>query len=302
MENFPPSNWDVRHLNDFDDITVPAPTGSKFHFQALLVGRPAKGKEGQYRFLVSGNDHVKFTVNIEDVLEDSLFEGMTVECQMQLGSQVKPNQTNLNKILTHLTLNALNVKLDALDRAGTQLLDIQMGRPGGDGLGPGHRDHRQEPQARHGHLPQEHGAVQEEGGEPRRYGLALGSGQQLGGQQGLPEGAGPALQLGSRQGRRHLAARQHHGDRGGQVPDQLRAVLQHAGTYPHHLQRRSEGYSRGAQEDTPAGLRPHAAADVTPGGDGAAHQGEGEGLLDFPYTREDQDPPGTDLGVGQAGL
>ena len=90
MENFPPTSWDIRHLNDFDDITVPAPTGSRFHLQALLVGKPApKGKEGQYKFLVSGNDHVKFAVEIRDILDDPLFEGMTVECQMQLGSQVK---------------------------------------------------------------------------------------------------------------------------------------------------------------------------------------------------------------------
>ena len=89
MEKFPPKTWEVRHANDFDDITVPAPTGSKFHLQALLMGKPCMGKEGQFKFLVSGNDHLNFSVDIRMVLDDPLFENMFVECQMQLGSQVR---------------------------------------------------------------------------------------------------------------------------------------------------------------------------------------------------------------------
>jgi len=88
MESFPPNKWDVRHIGDFDDITVPAPTGSKFHLQALLVGKPAKGKEGQFRFLVSGNDHLSFRVNVKHVLHHQLFDDMYITCQMELGSQV----------------------------------------------------------------------------------------------------------------------------------------------------------------------------------------------------------------------
>lgn len=90
MESFPPNSWDVRHLSDMEDITVPAPAGSKFHLQALLVGKPAHGREGQYKFLVGGNDHMQFEVFVTDVIDDPIFEYMTVTCQMQLGSQVKP--------------------------------------------------------------------------------------------------------------------------------------------------------------------------------------------------------------------
>ena len=89
MENFPPNAWEVRHISDMEDITVPAPTGSKFHLQALLVGKPSHGREGQFKFLIGGNDHMKFTVAISDVIDDSSFSDMKVECQMQLGSQVK---------------------------------------------------------------------------------------------------------------------------------------------------------------------------------------------------------------------
>ena len=89
MERFPPKTWDVRNASDFDDITVPAPTGSKFHLQALLMGKPSGNREGQYRFLVAGNDHLYFSVDIRLVLDDPLFDDMFVECQLELGSQVK---------------------------------------------------------------------------------------------------------------------------------------------------------------------------------------------------------------------
>ena len=88
MENFPPGAWDVRHIEDFEDITVPAPTGSKFHLQALLIGKPCHGLEGQFKFLVTGPDHLKFRVAIKDVINDPIFDDMSVECQLDLGSKV----------------------------------------------------------------------------------------------------------------------------------------------------------------------------------------------------------------------
>ena len=89
MEKFPPNQWDVRHLADFEDITVPAPSGSKFHLQALLIGRPAFGREGQHKFLISGNDNLSFTVRLRDIIDDTCFEDMYVKCQMKSGSQVQ---------------------------------------------------------------------------------------------------------------------------------------------------------------------------------------------------------------------
>ena len=88
MENFPPPTWDVRPLEDFEDITVPAPSGSKFHLQALLIGKPSHGREGQFRFLISGNDHLSFKVCLRDIIDSPLFDNMVIECQMELGSQV----------------------------------------------------------------------------------------------------------------------------------------------------------------------------------------------------------------------
>ena len=90
MENFPPNQWDVRHLADYEDITVPAPSGSRFHLQALLIGRPAFGREGQFRFLISGNNNMSFNVRLRDIIDDPCFEDMYVNCQMKSGSQVCP--------------------------------------------------------------------------------------------------------------------------------------------------------------------------------------------------------------------
>ena len=89
MEPFPPNQWDVRHLADFEDITVPAPSGSKFHLQALLIGRLAFGREGQHKFLISGNDNLSFTVRLRDIIDEACFEDMYVKCQMKSGSQVR---------------------------------------------------------------------------------------------------------------------------------------------------------------------------------------------------------------------
>ena len=90
MEMFPPGTWDVRHLEDFEEITVPAPAGSQFHMQALLVGKPSHGREGQFKFLVTGQKDMSFEVNVSEVIDDSLFDDMVVECEVKLGSVVRP--------------------------------------------------------------------------------------------------------------------------------------------------------------------------------------------------------------------
>ena len=89
METFPPNNWDVRHMEDFEEITVPAPAGSRFHMQALLVGKPSHGREGQFKFLVSGQEDMTFRVEVGDVIDDHSFDDMAIECQLKLGSVVR---------------------------------------------------------------------------------------------------------------------------------------------------------------------------------------------------------------------
>ena len=96
MEMFPPGTWDVRHLEDFEEITVPA--GSQFHMQALLIGKASQGREGQFKFLVTGQKDMSFEVNVSEVIDDSLFDDMVVKCEVKLGSEVRPI-TNAFRIL-----------------------------------------------------------------------------------------------------------------------------------------------------------------------------------------------------------
>ena len=79
METFPPNSWDVRHMEDFEGITVPAPAGSKFHMQALLVGKLSHGRERQFKFLVLGQEDMTFRVKVGDVINDHTFDDMTVD-------------------------------------------------------------------------------------------------------------------------------------------------------------------------------------------------------------------------------
>ena len=91
MSSFPPRAWDVRHIADFDTLTVPAPAGSTYHLQALLTAPPCPGREGQFRLLVSGKEHTTISAKVRDIINDPLFEDMLIDCQLQLGSQVTFN-------------------------------------------------------------------------------------------------------------------------------------------------------------------------------------------------------------------
>jgi hypothetical protein len=88
MANFPPEDWDVRPLTDFEELTVPAPRGSPFHLQALLTGKPCTGMRGNFRFLIGGDRHMELNVAVTTIIQDKRFDNMYLACQMELGSQV----------------------------------------------------------------------------------------------------------------------------------------------------------------------------------------------------------------------
>ena len=88
MTTFPPATWEIRHVEDFDSIRVPAPPGTRYHLQALMTGPPCGGREGQFRFLVSGREHCKISCKVSDIIADPLFDNMRIDIQLELGSQV----------------------------------------------------------------------------------------------------------------------------------------------------------------------------------------------------------------------
>ena len=88
MSSFPSHTWEVRDIQDFETLTVPAPAGSKFHLQALLTAPPCPGREGQFKLIIGGEDHMLIKAKVRDIIDDPIFEGMSLECQLQLGSQI----------------------------------------------------------------------------------------------------------------------------------------------------------------------------------------------------------------------
>ncbi len=88
MSSFPSHTWEVRDIKDFETLTVPAPAGSKFHLQALLTAPSCPGREGQFKLLIGGEDHMLIKAKVRDIIDDPLFDGMSLECQLQLGSQI----------------------------------------------------------------------------------------------------------------------------------------------------------------------------------------------------------------------
>ena len=102
MAHFPPSTWDVRPIQDFETLIVPAPAGSKFHMQALLTAPPCPGREGQFKLLIAGKEHLKITAKVKDIIDDPLFDNMEIECQLQLGSQVNIVTLDLHKMALYI--------------------------------------------------------------------------------------------------------------------------------------------------------------------------------------------------------
>jgi hypothetical protein len=86
---FPLSTYDVRPVDDFEELNVLAPAGSKYHLQALLTGKPCEGREGQFRFLLAGTDHYRIDFRASEVLNVPILKGLSLRMQLELGSQVK---------------------------------------------------------------------------------------------------------------------------------------------------------------------------------------------------------------------
>jgi len=123
MSLFPPDNWEVRNVADFETLTVPAPTGSKYHLQALLVGKPAHGREGQFKFLISGNDHYKIEMRVDHVINDEAFKGMTIVCQLALGSQIVLGVNSSTSRWVDVVELIQSQDADVLDEEGESVLE-----------------------------------------------------------------------------------------------------------------------------------------------------------------------------------
>jgi len=88
MVTFPPATWEIRNLADMDPMEGTPLDDSDFSFQLLLAVPPADGREGFFKFLLSGKDHLMLEVPVVSILNDDRFRGLTINTQLQLGTQV----------------------------------------------------------------------------------------------------------------------------------------------------------------------------------------------------------------------
>ena len=88
MSSFPPKNWAVRHLQDMATFSFEAPEDDTVRLDALLAIRPAAGEEGAFRFTLACSRHLDMLIPVDAVLDDPIFKGMSIEAQLELGTQV----------------------------------------------------------------------------------------------------------------------------------------------------------------------------------------------------------------------
>jgi hypothetical protein len=95
MSSFPPADWECRLLEDFDKYTPTPPAPGKLYLSTLMVARPAGGREGQFRLVLSGTEHVQVLAPLQAVLPFPDLEGLNLSGQFIPGHQVACYYTNV---------------------------------------------------------------------------------------------------------------------------------------------------------------------------------------------------------------
>ena len=88
MSSFPPASWDVRFLQDMENLECGLSNDSGLSMEAFVAVRPAGGKEGSFKFAIDG-EMVKLSFPISKVLADPAFKDMRAELEMKPGQQIR---------------------------------------------------------------------------------------------------------------------------------------------------------------------------------------------------------------------
>ena len=96
MTTFPPKTWDVRFLEDFDNLRGSSMADSGITLEALLAVRPAAGREGSFRLLLAGPEKIKLRFNINTVLPSGLFAGMVAEAEVDVGEHIQIERNSIS--------------------------------------------------------------------------------------------------------------------------------------------------------------------------------------------------------------
>ncbi len=118
MSSFPPEDWDVRPLADMNTMAACPRQGAEHSLQALLAVGPADGLEGSFRFALTGTNHVTMRVPVQRILADKRFGGMTIELQLQLGTQIKLSKNATTTDWVDVIELVQSQDAEVLDKAG----------------------------------------------------------------------------------------------------------------------------------------------------------------------------------------
>ncbi len=123
MTAFPPSSWEIWPLADMDKMAAIPREGSQFSMQPLLAVAPADGIEGTYKFLLAGINHVTMKVPVRRILPDPSFSGMSIEMQLELGTQITLGKNSTCTAWVDVVELVQSNDADVVDSAGLSIAD-----------------------------------------------------------------------------------------------------------------------------------------------------------------------------------
>ena len=89
MSAFPPSKWDVRHLQDMDNLECTPREDGGLAMEAYIAARPAGGEEGNFKMVLGGNNKLKVSFAVSRLLPSDAFNNMVFDVELWSGAEIK---------------------------------------------------------------------------------------------------------------------------------------------------------------------------------------------------------------------
>ena len=74
MSAFPPNKWNVRHLQDMDNLECTPREDGGLAMAAYIAARPARGEEGNFKMVLGGNKKLKVSFAVSKLLPSNAFD------------------------------------------------------------------------------------------------------------------------------------------------------------------------------------------------------------------------------------
>ena len=89
MSEFPPKKWDVRFLQDMETLECGLQAGKDLAMEAFVTVRPARGEEGNFKFMLAGSSKLRLSFPINKGLPSPAFNNMVAKLELVPGDQIK---------------------------------------------------------------------------------------------------------------------------------------------------------------------------------------------------------------------